>query len=109
MGSGNEAEVQVGQSTCLALVDSGSQVSTVAKWYFDEHIHTPMEEIDEFLNVEGAGGHQLGYLGVTETSVGVPETVFGKSVNLEVLFLVVNDIDYNSRVPVIIGLDVATK
>ncbi len=106
VGSANEAEVQVGQSTCLALVDSGSQVSTVAKWYFDEHMHTPMEEIDEFLNVEGAGGNQLGYLVVAETSLGVPETVLGKSVTLEVPFRAVNDTDYNSRAPVIIGTNV---
>ncbi len=78
MGSANETEVQIGQSTCLALVHSGSLAITVAKWYFHEYIHTIMEEIDEFLNVERAGDHQLGYLRVAETSVGVPETVLGK-------------------------------
>ncbi len=106
VGSSNETEINVEGNACLALLDSGSQISTIAKWFLDSRVNTHLEQIDEFLSIEGAGGQRLGYLGVTEASLAIPESVFGHNVSLKVPFVVVDDTEYNHRVPVIIGTNV---
>ena len=87
-----------------ALLDTGSNVSTIAESKFMELFpDTPIQSLDEFkLDIEGAGGHQLPYSGYFESEVSVA----GFSGKVSCLVLIVPDTRYAQRVPVLLGTNV---
>ena len=54
-------QIQMNGIEFTALLDTGSNVSTIAESKFMELFpDTPIQSLDEFkLDIEGAGGHQL--------------------------------------------------
>ena len=87
-----------------ALLDTGSNVSTIAESKFMELFpDTPIQSLDEFkLDIEGAGGHQLPYSGYFESEVSVA----GFSGKVSCLVLIVPDTRYAQQVPVLLGTNV---
>ena len=90
-----------------ALVDSGSQITTVSDEFYDSLSPRPhlfsLEEIGLNLNIQGAGGHDIPYIGCIIAQVKVP---FLPDSVIEVGALVVPLTDYGLHVPVIIGTNV---
>ncbi len=80
-------------------MDSGAMVSTICHGFF-RTLDTNLYPIDDLLDVTTAGGDKLPYLGCTQLQVGIS----GK--DMSILALVVEDTDYNQKVPVIIGTNV---
>lgn len=105
VGVANESVILIEGIESQCLVDTGSQLTTVAEsFYHDKLGHLslrPMSEIfgeDEFV-MRSAGGHSLPYLGYVEAQVvvpGIPQTI-------EALLLIVPDTDYKRRVPTLVG------
>lgn len=63
---------------CLALVDTGSQVTTVSEGFYKEHLSScPLQQIDEILKVEGANGQEVPFLGYLQTNISFPEHTSG--------------------------------
>ena len=105
VGKANECEVVVGGDRCMSLVDSGSMITSVGEDFYKEHLKDrfPLQELNNLLQVEGAGGHVFEYRGFIEVDIVVPD--HGDS-PLWVPVLVAPTTAYNQRIPMIIGTNV---
>lgn len=89
---------------CDSLLDSGSQVSTVSKSFHENYFsHQPIFPIQDLLDIDGAGGQEVPYLGYVQVDVDFPEDIMGKSEKILTLALVVPDHKTNVDVPLLIG------
>jgi len=104
LGENSESTIQLNGNLLIALLDTGSNVSTISQRKFNDLFpDTEIQSLDKFkLDIEGAGGHQLPYCGYFEASVAVP----GVSGQVDCLLLIVPDTRYAKRVPVILGTNV---
>ena len=95
VGTANEARVLLENVRCNALLDTGSQVSTLAESFYRKHFsHLPLEDCSLLLRIEGAGGHTIPYLGYFVVTVQLNGTAA-----VDVPVLVVHDTEYHSSVP----------
>ncbi len=105
LGPANEAPISVNDMTCTGLVDSGSMVTTISESFYSEHLPSvelhPVEELLPWLQVEGAGGQVIPFLGYVEVTIGIASDAI-----FDTLALIVKDTTYNSRVPVVVGTNV---
>ena len=105
VGEPNECPVMVNGVSTLGLLDSGSMVSTVSHKWWNEHFpDSPVHSLDDLLTVSGAGGSEIPYRGYTEVDIKLPG-----SEPATFPFLVVEETEYSSRVPVLIGTNVLRK
>lgn len=87
-----------------ALLDSGSQVSVISESFYRKNLsHVPLQKLQEKLEVTGAGGHDIPYLGVIQVSCSMPEAVTGSAQVVQLAALVCKDTKFSQRVPLIIG------
>ena len=88
-------------------MDSGSQITTVTEEFYNTLSPRPrlfsLKEIGLDLNIQGAGGHDIPYIGCILAQVKVP---FLPDTEIEVGALVVPLTDYGQHVTVIIGTNV---
>lgn len=97
------AEIIIEGQLCNSLLDSGSQVTTVSKSFYDSYLSSsPIQPLHDFLEVEGAGGQTVPYLGYIEVSMHFPEDITGKAETVTTLALVIPDYKFNLEVPVLI-------
>ena len=102
IGAANEARVLLENIWCNALLDTGSQVSTLAESFYRKHfIHLSLEDCSSLLRIEGAGGHTIPYLGYFVAMVQLNGTAA-----VDVPVLVVQDTEYHSSVPFLLGTNV---
>ena len=105
VGQANEVPVDVDSNRCMALVDTGSQVTTVALHFYEKYLHPiPLHSCNGLVRVEGAAGDTIPYAGYLITSVKLSGH---KSVDIPVL--VVDNTVYNKDVPMIIGTNLLSR
>ena len=104
----NEATVLLGGQKCSALIDTGSMITSISEDFYREKLQAtpPLLDIDSSLEIEGAGGHELSFLGVIELEFECPSTSMDE---LIVPVLVMPSTTYNQRVPAIIGTNVLKR
>lgn len=103
VGRANETEVVLNGEKCKSLLDTGSSVSTISqKCYESLFSKVPLHSIGDILDIEGATGQKLPYLGCVALEVQLPDQPFQH----ECLFLVVPNTRYNSVVPVLLGTNI---
>ena len=107
IGQPNESNVTFCGTDTIALIDSGSEVTTICEEFFETlnpaPIHVPLEDLR--LNLEGPDGRKLPYSECIVATINVafcPEPI-------TVLALVVPTTRYNSKVPVLIGTNVINR
>ena len=112
IGEANESMIQVNDCLVKALIDSGAQVSTMARG-LAKMMNLKIHKLRKILKIEGTGGGDVPYDGYVEVELQLPQI---KHFQEKVLMLVVNDSDYGERVPIQLGtlhidmiLDQATK
>ena len=105
IGSRNETEVLINGQECMALIDSGSDISTIGLGFYESMNPKPelMSMSDFNLNITGASGSKIPYLGYFEAEVCMP--------NIEhepvcVPILVVPTTGYSGQVPMIVGTNI---
>jgi len=99
-----ESSVTVSDIQTKCLIDSGSQVTVVSESFYRERLsHLPLQQVDMALNIVGAGGQTVPYLGVITTTVALPEQVGGTNEAVETSAVVCPDTQFSARVPIIIG------
>ena len=99
VGAANEVPATIDHVDCTALVDTGSQVSTVARTFYDTYLsHIELHDCMNLLRVEGAGGDSIPYLGYI-----IVDLCLEGITSVTAPVLVVTDTNYNRRVPLIIG------
>ena len=105
MGTANEALVTLEGVPCMALLDTGSQVTTLAESFYQQHFKdAPLIDCTQLLKIEGAGGHAIPYLGYFSASVKVDGAPA-----MDVPVLVVMTTAYNSTVPCLIGTNILRR
>ena len=101
----NEVQGFIEDIPCLTLVDTGSQVSTIGRGFYDAHLsHLPLHSCYDLIRVEGASGDAIPYHGYVFVSLrleGVCDT--------EVPALVVSNTAYNCKVPLLVGTNFLTN
>ena len=102
VGEPNETEIKIDGISCLSLVDTGSQVTTLSESFLKNNLpKIPIHPVNELLEIEGAGGQKIPFIGYIEARLTVHT-----SSNIECLILIVGDTAYNKRVPVVVGTNV---
>ena len=103
-GEPNGCLVMVNRLSAIALLDSGSMVSTITSQYWSEHFpDQQVHPLDDLLTLSGAGGSDIPYRGYVEIDTKLP------GVDASPFPLVVEETEYNSRVPVLIGTNILNK
>ena len=108
VGHSNETNIEVNGLQLTALLDTGSNVSTISQGKYKECFsNIPLIPLQEFqLTIEGAGGQLLPYLGYIEVELTVPVLNIQP---LKCLMLVTPDTTYSQTVPVILGTNVLKR
>ena len=99
IGEANEAKVKLDGVELEALVDSGSQISTVTR-KLAKLMGWKIKSLQNILDIEGTGGLRVKYEGYVEATLEVPQL---KGFEEPSLFVVISDSEYGERVPVQIG------
>ncbi len=74
------------------LLDTGSQVTTIPKSYYDKYLRKhPMKSLEYLLEVEGANGQAVPYLGYVELNLKFPKNFLGVEAEVPTLALIVPD------------------
>ena len=106
VGPEMESQVSIEGHVCPCLLDTGSQVSTISEnFYADKLSHVPLRSIETLLDIRGANGHSIPYLGFIEVNMEL--VGHGESLGqCPVLALIVPHTSYHDRVPVLIGTNI---
>ena len=99
IGEANETDVILNGTTLKALVDSGSQISTISK-SVAKLLGLKVKSLQNILDIEGTGGIKVKYQGYVEVLFRIEGV---KGLEEPCLFVVVNDSEYGKRVPIKIG------
>ncbi len=98
------AEISIAGEKCLCLLDTGSQVTTVPKSFYEQHLtEYPINSINDILEVEGANGFSVPYEGYIEVDITFPEEFLGVSVQVPTISLVVPNVKLHNQSMVLIG------
>lgn len=105
VGHSNEADVVINNQQAVALLDSGSMVTTLSHSFF-----LSLDPIPELLDlsdfcVKGANDSTIPYLGYAVLDISVP-CLSSESVSVPVL--IVPDTSYTEMIPLIIGTNVTS-
>lgn len=91
------AEVAVDGVNCCCLLDTGSQVTTIAMSFYKSHLSEhPIKPISNLLEVEGANGQIVPYLGYVETIIKFPKYFLETEPEFSTIALIVPDLRLNS-------------
>lgn len=98
------ANISVGGVDTSTLLDTGSQVTTLAKSFYETHLsELPIQPISDMLEVEGANGQPVPYLGYVEVNLRFPKTFLESEPEISTLALIVPDLRSNCGVPLLVG------
>ena len=102
IGGRNVTAIRIFDVECNALIDTGSQVTTISRQFLDSRLPgTELKSIDDIITLRAAGGSLVPYDGYVEVSVMPnPEST---TRCYSVLALVVPGEQYSPDVPVILG------
>ena len=103
VGGSNETDVLLNGINCRALLDTGSSVSTLCESFYRKLSGVPLEPLQEILNIEGAAGQKLPYLGYVSMVLEIPEM---NPVKHQCLLLVTPDTNFSENVPVLLGTNI---
>lgn len=92
IGAKCTAQVTIGNKDCRCLLDSGSQVTTIPNSFYLENLsHLPINSLNDLLEVEGANGQSVPYLGYVEATIRFPKSLLGVDIEVPTLVLIVPD------------------
>ena len=100
VGKSNETTVMLNGIETLALIDSGSQITTLSEDFYNNMTPRPtLYSIEDLgIKVETAGGHILSYLGAIAYEI---EVLFLGKQSIKIGALMCPTTDYSLNVPVI--------
>lgn len=105
IGEPNECEILIEDKRCMALIDTGSMVTTISEAFLQQHLpQTPIHMLED-LQLEGPNGESLPYRGYVEIDLSLPiNRHFQKLGSFPIL--VVPETSYKRDVPVLVGTNV---
>ena len=111
IGAANECVAAVKGRACLALLDTGSQITSISESIHNKHLSDCIiiHRVESLLRVVGAAGQDVPFLGYVDVEVEFPVEEFGLCSRLQALVLVVPDNAYNQRVPLVIVTNIVRE
>ncbi|XP_070573540.1 uncharacterized protein [Ptychodera flava] len=107
VGPAYEEAIVVDGHDARCLMDTGSQVTTLSKWFYDKHFSDrPLEASADDLRILGAGNQAVPVLGILEVQVRLPSAIYGVEQTMDALVIVVPDTEYGDRIPITLGTNV---
>ena len=105
VGPACEADALINGIHCKSLLDSGSQVTTLCRSFYESHLkHMNIRQLEEgAFKVEGAGGQSVPYDGFVNIRLRLPETTVGTREEIDTWALICPDTGFSKRVPLIVG------
>ena len=104
VGSRCTAVVNIAGNDFNCLLDTGLQVSTIPVSFYNQNLSDQqIHSLNNLLEVEGAAGHSIPYLGYVEVTVGFPKDFLGADIEAQTLALVVPDSHSETSSQVLIG------
>ncbi|TKS67456.1 Retrovirus-related Pol polyprotein from transposon 412 [Collichthys lucidus] len=105
VGSRCTANIKIAGEEFDCLLDTGSQVTTIPVSFYNQHFaDQPVKSLCDLLQVEGAAGQAVPYLGYVEMVVTFPSEFLGVDLDVSTLALVVPDVGALQS-PVLIGMN----
>ena len=99
-----ETTVSIDGVNVTGLVDSGSQVTVIAESFYRNNLsHHPLEQLTPAIDIVGAGGQAVPYLGVVAVTLALPKEVGGTTDSVNTYAVVCPDTKLSARAPVIVG------
>lgn len=104
VGTKSTVLVKIKDEDVNCLLDTGSQVTTVPQTFYEQHFsEQEIKPLYNLLEVEGAAGQTVPYLGYIELAVTFPKEFVGTPVEVTTLALVIPDIKVTTEPLVLIG------
>ena len=105
VGSRNESEILINGQKCLALIDSGSDITTICQEFYDKMEPKPklLDMSDFKLNIKGASGSKIPYSGYFEAEICMSNEDHEP---LTVPVLVFPTTGYSGQVPMSVGTNI---
>lgn len=104
VGTKSTSRVEVEGSPTTSLLDTGSQVTTVPQSFHQQHLSEyEIKPLFDLLEVQGANGQCVPYLGYIELNVTFPKEFLGVEIEVPTLALVVPDVHVVSDSLMLIG------
>uniref|UniRef100_A0A3B3I0W1 Gypsy retrotransposon integrase-like protein 1 n=1 Tax=Oryzias latipes TaxID=8090 RepID=A0A3B3I0W1_ORYLA len=92
IGAKSTGQIEINGQLFNCLLDSGSQVTTVPHSFYNTYLSDlEIYPITDLLEIEGANGQAVPYLGYIELNLTFPPDLFGSAINVYSLALVVPD------------------
>ena len=99
-----EATVSINGVSANGLIDSGSQVTVVAESFYRSHLsHLSLGQLTPAIEIVGAGGQAVPYLGIVGLKLSLPKGVGGTADAVDTYVVVCPDTKLSTRAPVIVG------
>ena len=107
VGPANEAEIILNGKIVNALLDSGSQVTSVSESYYRECLSQyPLQPVDvPGLLLQPAGGGSMPYLGMIISSLKIPHLTS----TFQAKVVVVPDTEYHHSTPALVGTGIIRR
>ena len=103
IGEANEMEIRLMNKTVLALLDTGSAVSTISEEYLQKYFpDVELQHIDSFFDIQCANGGLLPYSGIVEVQLDIKPPGCSEDCTLNALLLVVPTTSHGQRVPILV-------
>ncbi|KAL0160010.1 hypothetical protein M9458_043735, partial [Cirrhinus mrigala] len=104
IGTKSTAFVNIKDQEVTCLLDTGSQVTTIPQSFYERHLsEQEIKPLHDLLQVEGAAGQSVPYLGYIELAVTFPKEFVGALIEVNTLALVVPNLNTIIEPLVLIG------
>lgn len=89
MGTRCTARIQIEGKEVNCLLDTGLQVTTIPKSYYERYLSRhPMKSLENLLELEGANGQVVPYLGYVELNLKFPKDFLGMEAEVPTMALI---------------------
>lgn len=104
VGTKTTAQVTIAGKDISCLLDTGSQVTTVPQSFYEQHLSDlTLHPLGDLLDVEGANGQSVPYLGYIELSIKFLKDFVGTDIEVHTLALVIPHLRAAIHEQVLIG------
>lgn len=104
MGEPCDSEAWLDGVKCNCIIDSGSQVTIISQSFYARYLsHRQLFSTKTALDIEGAAGQKVPYIGYVEVDIQFPQEECGTDKCLHILALVSPDQSYSHQYPLLVG------
>ena len=108
VGDSQVVEILIDDIPCKGLLDTGSQVCTIAEWFFDQHLQSSdLVTVEELLDLRQVSGEPVEYCGILPVDLKFPDLHSNRIFSVPVL--VMKNTNFNHEVPILIGTNVLSS